>query len=279
MPQATKKPVEKPQELITPEAALVIKQIRDYLQSPEITQVVISTDEQCAHAAELGNELQKKRSALEKTRVAEKAPYDAKAKEVQALFLPVLTAIDQKKAVLGKAIQDYHFAIENKAKQDMAKAQIEWKKEMDDLEAKALSDESKAADLRKRASEAYAEAQSIGPTGKGFNQAMQRSRDFTARAEMWEAKANNKREIVQAPPPPPVVAPPPKPTGTRVSKSYSITVTDKAEFIRHVCSTCEWHLLEINEKALKDEAKNSEGQKRRPGIMATAEENYGFSGR
>lgn len=266
-------------ELISPAAALAISQTREYLESV-IVNVIIETEEQKINAITLGNELQKKFKELDGIRMVEKRQYDQKGKDVQARFVPVLDLIDEKKAILAKAITIWDAKLEEQRKARVRELQQAADRERARLDSLAGSRAERAASYLKAAEESLSKAQNESLSMDERAQAQKDFNYFNQKYLEFDEKATSTAEAALRMTAPVVeMETPGASKGSRKLVAYGVIVRDKKRFVQYCLVTDNLHWLMVDEKKLKTRAKETEGKNPPEGIEYTIENKTSFSGR
>jgi len=266
-------------ELISPAAALAISQTREYLESV-IVNVIIETEEQKINAITLGNELQKKYKELDGIRMVEKRQYDQKGKDVQARFVPVLDLIDEKKAILAKAITIWDAKLEEQRKARVRELQQAADRERARLDSLAGSRAERAASYLKAAEESLSKAQNESLSMDERAQAQKDFNYFNQKYLEFDEKATSTAEAALRMTAPVVeMETPGASKGSRKLVAYGVIVRDKKRFVQYCLAIDNLHWLMVDEKKLKTRAKETEGKNPPEGIEYTIENKTSFSGR
>lgn len=264
-------------DLLSPQARAVIAQTCEYL-SGVVVDVTIGNDDEKAGAVALGNEIQKRWSALEKERKEEKREWDEKARAVQAEFKPVLDALTEKKGLLGRAITLYD--------QEQERRRILAQKEADDRAAKEISKlENAASSAIDKATALTLEAKAIADAMRSASpdeyDALERKYgQLRRRIEYWQSKAEVKAAVAQTVVPEIVPETTSRVQGMRIQVEIIVAVTNAAEFVRWCLETKQVSTyLSVNEMIIKAAYKSSGGKTEFPGIKIVERAKTGFSGR
>lgn len=264
-------------DLISPESKELIRQTRSFLEETVIA-VKIQSDTEQASAAVLGNELQKRRSIVEKQRKTEKSVWDQKGKEVQDAFLPLLASLDVKKELLAQAIRQYQNEKALLRIEAQAAADATADKERDQLESQASTAKEKAEKLLCAADEYEAMVQGAPESERA--EITRKCNRLRQRAQYWLSKAEVKTEQARDVVTQIVEQAPTKVIGTRGRTEIDVEVQDIAAFAKWCIDTgqCAAY-LSVNTQAVKAVQKPAEGRITMPGLNITLQEKVGFSGR
>jgi hypothetical protein len=265
-------------ELISKEAAEAIKQTHLFLTN-EVSAVKVTNKEERSRIAELGNELQKKKTALDKRRVEEKRPYDQKSKAIQAEFKAVIDAIEEKKNLLRSAIRKYDAEQERIAQEKQRALESEAQKEINRLDKLACSREERAKMYREKAKK---EEQLICACDDEAEKETHRKLyiKYTAKAEEFEQKLEETKEEASQHIVPEIQPDITKTKHEKKNEKVVVSITDRMAFIKWLADNPAYiGTVEISEPKLRRFRKDIGEEFAPEGVNFKIEKDVAFTGR
>jgi len=263
--------------VISQESMDMISQTRNYLENT-VFDVIITNPEERVGAITLGNEVQKRKSNLNKQRIKEKAPWNEKCDAVQEKFMPAIKAMKEKIDMLSAAAQKYDVELEQSRIAAQAKADSGADKVRDKLEAAAGTAKEKSLALLSEANRLREKSAKLQIEERA--ELDRQANRLYKRADEWRIKAGVKIEQAQAIVPEIVPETPQKTKGERKKKDVNITVEDIRAFINWCVETdCIEAYFILNEQALTDVHEATKGTLSMPGIKVSITQGLSFSGR
>lgn len=246
-------------DLLTPEAARLINEAREFLETG-VSLVTIETETQYIGAAALIKELKTKKKTLDETRATEKEPHLTAGRAVDAEFQPIIKLFDEKITLIERAGRSYRETQERIRAEEQKRLLDQAEARRRKLEEQAGTNAEKAASLRQMAQD-YRSHAAVSDNTEEVSRLTSEAAKCEMRALKYDEKVEAKTAEIAVTVAPVVAPVVPKATrgAFNVRAYYGARVTNLDQLLDYVKQNRQYHLITVNQSALDQLATVAKG--------------------